>query len=173
MPRCPVAPAASRAENGHHAHEYSQRGTETSGIPHAMVLQLIRALPGDSFVATVAFGLRFCRARLGQRASEDLTPALGVRTTRFHCPLQRRSSCVAFLSSQATSMYIRPCQVIATPDAAASTASHPACLTIAIRPSSGIRRNGYGLIRTKSKQKYFSTRGLTAQITPNLAPSPR
>ncbi|MGA2293515.1 hypothetical protein, partial [Bradyrhizobium sp.] len=65
--------------------------------------------------------------------------------------------------------YILPCHVLATPDAAASTASHPACLTIAIRPSSGTRRFGYELIRTKSEHIYFSICGLTAQITPDLA----
>ena len=48
---CPVAPAASRAENGHHAHEYSQRGTgKHPAFPHAMVLRIIRALPGDSLL---------------------------------------------------------------------------------------------------------------------------
>jgi len=68
-------------------------------------------------------------------------------------------------------MYILPCHVLATPDAAASTASHPACLTIAIRPSSGTRRFGYELIRTRSEHIYFLIWGLTAQITPDLGAS--
>jgi hypothetical protein len=56
-----------------------------------------------------------------------------------------------------------------TPNAAASTASHPACLTIAKRPSSGTRRRGYKSIRTESEQEYYLLWGLTAQITPDLA----
>jgi len=43
---CPVAPAASRAENGHHAHEYSQRGTgKHPAFPHAMVLTVYTRSP--------------------------------------------------------------------------------------------------------------------------------
>jgi len=43
---CPVAPAASRAENGHHAHEYSQRGTgKHPAFPHAMVYGLYALSP--------------------------------------------------------------------------------------------------------------------------------
>ena len=62
-----------------------------------------------------------------------------------------------------------PCH--SQPDAAASTASHPAFLTIAIRPSSGTRRVGYELIRTESEHNYFLFCGLTAQITPDLGPA--
>jgi hypothetical protein len=63
-------------------------------------------------------------------ASANLTPATGARTTRFCRTHQRRSSCALVDRSRET----RP----ATPlraDAAASTASPPAFVTIAIRPS--------------------------------------
>jgi hypothetical protein len=63
-------------------------------------------------------------------ASANLTPATGARTTRFCRTHQRRSSCAPVDRSRET----RP----ATPlraDAAASTASPPAFVTIAIRPS--------------------------------------
>src|SRR5450631_4779513 len=57
-------------------------------FPHAMVLRLIRALPGElSSVATVAFGSRFCPTRLSRtRLLKDLTRASRVRTTRLHRP---------------------------------------------------------------------------------------
>ncbi len=42
-----------------------------------------------------------------------------------------------------------------TPDAAASTASHPAFVTIMIRPSVGWDVDGYGLIWTNREVKYF------------------
>ena len=70
--RVPNAPAASCAHRVvEYAHEYSQRRhRKTSGIPHAMVYGLLRALPGDyRFVDPV---IRATRWRLA-----NLTPASG------------------------------------------------------------------------------------------------
>jgi len=56
MPGAQCTRSLVRAYGVEYAHEYSQRRHRiTSGIPHAMVLRLIRALPGDEFLfATVA-----------------------------------------------------------------------------------------------------------------------
>jgi hypothetical protein len=62
------------------------------------------------------------------------------RTTRLHRPHQRRSSCVPFVKLTGATQCASCPASLATPDAAASTASHSACLTIAIRPSYGTRR---------------------------------
>ena len=100
--------------------------------------------------ATVASGLRFVQARSGRRVSAGLTSATDARTTRLRrtqrprppllparCrrrlkakALKRRSSAQRKIAHGRT----RPATTIA-PDAAASTASNPASVTIAIRPS--------------------------------------
>jgi hypothetical protein len=69
-----------------------------------------------------------------KKTSADLAPATGARTTRLRRPLQRRSSSAPSLRSRV--QRTRPATTIA-PDAAASTASHPAYVTIMIRPSFG------------------------------------
>jgi hypothetical protein len=152
-PVCRKRPSRTRVDS---------EAPETSGIPHAMGLRFIACSPRrDSSVATVAFGLTALSDPVEPNsASEDLTPALGARTTRFPRTLQRRRlSCQDF--AHAWHNAPRPA-THRTPDAAASTASHPACLTIAIRPSSGIRQRGCRLIRTKRQQKYFLIWYLTA-----------
>jgi hypothetical protein len=79
----------------------------------------------------------FVRPGWAERASEDLTPASGVRTTRLPRPQQRRRlACEVFAHGKQSAL--RPHH---TPNAAASTASHPACLTIAIRPLCGTRQS--------------------------------
>ena len=79
-------------------------------------------------------GLRFCPARLGGLASAGLDPSIRGGTTRLRSPLQYRSSCATFISSQAQlNGPALPTQI--TPDTAASIASHPASVTIAKRPS--------------------------------------
>jgi hypothetical protein len=51
MPGAQCTRSLVRAYGVEYAHEYSQRRHRiTSGIPHAMVLRLIRALPGDEFL---------------------------------------------------------------------------------------------------------------------------
>jgi len=108
---CPVAPAASCAKVATCTRVFTARHRKHPAFPHAMVLRLIRALPGKlSSIATVAFGSRFCRARLGQRASEDLTPASGVRTTRLHRPHQRRRLARYSSAHRRISMCILPCR---------------------------------------------------------------
>src|SRR3979411_1448722 len=73
------------------------------------------------------------KARSGRHASANLTPATGARTTRLCRPQQHRSS--ARRSIAHGSFANPPRDHVHAPDAAASTASHPASVTIAIRPS--------------------------------------
>jgi hypothetical protein len=69
--------------------------------------------------------------------STGLTSATDARTTRFCRTLQRRRLHAAN-RSRAFRQPALPSRV--TPNAAASTASHPAFVTIAIRPSCRVRR---------------------------------
>src|ERR1700681_2388225 len=131
----------------------------TPAFPAQWLYGLCRALPGDEFVLSPSL------ADQGWSSSVELTspprnlaPATGVGTTRFCRTLWRRSSCAPVDRSRET----RP----ATPfraDAAASTASPPAFVTIAIRPSVGRDSESYGLICISEKQKYFCKRGWTSK----------
>ena len=56
-------------------------------------------------------GLRFCPARLGGLASAGLDPSIRGGTTRLRSPLQYRSSCAIFISSQAQLNGRPPCQL--------------------------------------------------------------
>ena len=81
-------------------------------------------------------GLRHCRISgsskpgWASQTSVSLAPATGVRTTRF-CRTQRApSSCAPPIAHEIHP----PCDIVRA-DALASTASHPAFVTTAIRPS--------------------------------------
>jgi hypothetical protein len=75
-----------------------------------------------------------------RKTSADLTPATGARTTRFCRTPWRRSSGVITIAHGKAAL-----QSIFTPDAAASTASHPNVRDDGRRPSSGMRRRSYAL----------------------------
>ena len=146
-----AAPAVSRAMgSGKRTRAYRFSGG-TPAFPAQWLYGLYVLSPATNFLfATVASGLRFVKARSGRRISAGLTSATDARTTRLrrtqrpHPPLQparcrcevlkkalkRRSSAQRKIAHGRT----RPATTIA-PDAAASTASSPAFVTIAIRPS--------------------------------------
>ena len=89
--------------------------------------------PGAEFLlASLASGLMADRSGWTRcRITGSLAPATGARTTRFCRTHQRRSSCARVPGSR-----IRPAlRAHHAPDADASTASHRAFVTIAIRPS--------------------------------------
>src|SRR5438128_21583 len=83
------------------------------------------------------------KARSGRLASANLTPATGARTTRLCRPrapisakgLRRAKRRSSACHSSAHGPYDPPCHPLTSPDALASTASRPAFVTIAIRPS--------------------------------------
>ena len=99
------------------------------------------------------------KARSGRLASANLTPATGARTTRLCRPLKRRSSCTPADRSRGSS---RPATACA-PDALASTASRPAFVTIAKRPSVGTGRLGYASDLGQAKTEIFLQIGLDRQ----------
>ena len=61
---------------------------------------------------------------------------------------------------QLTGLVDPPCHPLTSPDAAASTASRPASVTIAIRPSSGTRRFGYAADLGQPRRELFLQMGL-------------
>ena len=114
-------------------------------------------------------GSRFVCARLGRRASAGLDPSIRGGTTRLRCPFRYRSSCAIFHQLTGSTEWPPALPTEITPDTAASIASHPASVTIAIRPSCGIRRKGYRVFRTKREQEYFFPWGVDRCETPELA----
>src|SRR5258705_2599015 len=117
-----------------------------------MVLRLISCSPRRRIrLVTVIRGLRFCRCPVGRLASANLTPATGARTTRLHRtqhPVSAKGfdgpSAVRLRTiRQLTGLIDPPCHPLASPDAAASTASRPASVTIAKRPSEERDVGGY------------------------------
>ena len=145
-----------------------------SGIPCAMALRLMPCSPRRRIrLVTVAAGLRLKRSGWIDLATDSLTPATGVGTTRF-CRTQqpvfakrlrrarRRSSA---RRSIAHGLIARPA-ITCAPDAAASTASHPNVRDVRDTP---LVRGQDGrvseLIWVRRKRKYFCERGWTRQIT--------
>ena len=135
--RMPAAPAASCALCIGRTHTSKRVHRNHPAFPHAMVLTVSFVLPGEpgSF-ATVAHGLTFCPHPVGADiTSANLTPASG-RQDHTTSP----SAATSFVSSPFDRSRIpwrtRPASRCA-PDTAASTASLPASVTIAIRPSVG------------------------------------
>jgi hypothetical protein len=139
--RMRAAPAVSRAMGRRKRTRAYRFSGGTPAFPAQWLYGLYRALPGRAgLVVTVAGGI----------ASTNLTPASGRQdhtTSPYAAPsplpptgemptelkakaLKRRSSARRWIAHGRT----RPATTIA-PDAAASTASNPASVTIAIRPS--------------------------------------
>src|SRR6202022_2841601 len=135
--RCTRGLACNRQQVKTHTSIQVSGGNPT--FPAQWFYGLYRALLGERIrLVTVAAGLIADRPGWIDFATDSLAPATGVGTTRFCRTQQRRSSCAPVLRSQAEA---RPAIPIA-PNAAASTTSHPGSVTIAIRPSWGMRRAG-------------------------------
>src|ERR1700738_3236833 len=134
--RVPAAPAASRAMCRKHTSVVTTVAPEHPAFPHAMVLTAY-------FVLSPVIGLVCHRhpriwhacARSGRHASAGLDA--GVEASGPHDFAVRELHLSSARRSIAhRSMRTRPA-ITHAPNAAASTASHPASVTIAIRPSVG------------------------------------
>src|SRR4030088_1631708 len=138
--RVPAAPAASCAkcskahECRHHGHTGFTRHSLRNGFNG-----LSRALPGDEFV-TVISGLRDCLSPVGPTRLRKFNTSNGCQD---HTALPSAAIVVRLRAVDRSRAFRQPAlRSRHTPNAAASTASHPASVTIAIRPSGG--RDGEG-----------------------------
>jgi hypothetical protein len=100
----------------------------------------------------------YVKTRLVLRTSTELTPASG-RQNHTTSP-SAKSVCRPRAIRQLTGLVDPPCHPLTSPDAAASTASRPASVTIAIRPSSGTRRFGYASDLGQRRSEIFLQKGL-------------
>src|ERR1700674_2368025 len=117
-----------------HTSIHSGRTENHPASPHAMVLRLMSRSPRRS---------GFFGTVAGRITSANLTPA---SRRQDHTILPSASKA---LSSEAP---------------LSATASSPASVTIAIRPSSGVDGGGYKVIWGFGKSEYFFERGWTTQI---------
>jgi hypothetical protein len=125
---------------------------KTPGIPARWLYGLLRALPGDEFLLTPSPTDQ--SGRLGPHISAGLTSATDARTTRLGrtqrplvTPSASKCAAAEVLSRGVEAPLVRTRDRIAhskaalqsrpRDDAAASTASHPASVAIAIRPFVG------------------------------------
>jgi hypothetical protein len=144
-----------------YAHEYSQRATGNHPtFPHAMVYGLYRALPGDRLSCHRHLAdMRLVRPVGLNTPPQDLTPA-----SRRQDHTSSPSASAPFVSVPliAHGKPALPSRVM--PDAAASTASRPAFVTIARAPLCvGRDGEGYKLICGFGKPEYFFKRGWTSK----------
>jgi hypothetical protein len=121
----------SRVQNAQkETHTSIQVQRRHSGIPRAMALRLISRSPRRRIrLVTVAAGLMAERSGWIVSATDSLAPATGVGTTRF-CRTHQRRRLAHCRPLTETAPRTTLCA-----DAAASTASPPAFVTIAICPS--------------------------------------
>jgi hypothetical protein len=138
--RVRAAPAVSRAKLCKEAHTSIQVQRKHSGIPHAMALRLMARSPRRRIrLVTVAGGLRCNEIPVGLAHLRRLDTSNGCRN---HTLLPYASTpFVCMLVT--THRQSPPCDSIFMRDAAASTTSHPAFVTIMIRPSFGKGPNRY------------------------------
>jgi hypothetical protein len=122
-----------------------------------------------SFVLSPVIGLvchrRFriwrVKTRLGLRASANLTPA---SRRQDHTTSPSAASIVRPRAIRSlTGLVDPPCNPLAPPDAAASTASRPASVTIAIRPSVGRNGKGYRSDLGQPRTEIFLQKGLDSR----------
>jgi hypothetical protein len=103
------------------------------------------------------------KTRLGSHTSANLTPA---SRRQNHTTSPSAESIIRLRTiRQLTGLVDPPCHPLTSPDAAASTASRPASVTIAIRPSVGRNGNGYKSDLGKTRTEIFLQKGLDRKMT--------
>jgi hypothetical protein len=144
--RMRAAPAVSCAKLCKETHTSIQVQRRQSGIPCAMALRLMPCSPRRRIpLVTVAAGLMALRSGWTDIATDSLTPATGARTTRF-CRTQppvfakRLTGLRRRSSGTSRSLTENRPAISSTPDAAASTTSHPNVRDDGRLPSCGMRR---------------------------------
>jgi len=116
-------------------------GTGKPGNPARNGVTLYAVLSsGRCSIAPVLLRKMVCKARLGRRTSEGITPASGAGPHGLRVRSEHRSSCATFRQLTATPRGASALPTQITPDTTASIASHPASVTTAIRPLGGTRR---------------------------------
>jgi hypothetical protein len=148
---CPMHPQPRALMVVKIAHEYSQRvHRNRPAFPHAMVLRLTSCSPRRSALLPPSpRGFKVLPSPVEpNEPPQDLTPASRRQdhttspyaATRLRQKASPGFGAIRLACRRSLTESNPPCDPIARLDAAASTASRPASVTIAIRPSCGARR---------------------------------
>jgi hypothetical protein len=150
----PVAPAASCALGSGRTHTSNNEYPESPGVPARNGFNgFLRALPGDRACLPPSPADRSCLSPVGPTRLRKLDASVGRQdhTTSPYAATSFVSS--PFDRSRAFRQPALPPRC--APNAAASTASHPASLTIRIRPSVGRDARVLDLIWVRWQQIFF------------------
>ena len=134
---CPMHPQPRvRCEMAHERSHHGHTGNRPA-FPAQWFYGLYRALPATSSCCHRHPRIKVLSARSGRRASANLAPATGARTTRFYRTQKAPIILHAAHRSRGSS---RPATAVARLTLFTSTASRPALVTTRDRPSGGTRR---------------------------------
>jgi hypothetical protein len=160
-----AAPAVPCAKNCKKTHTSIQVQRRTSDIPCAMALRLITRSPRRRIrLVTVVGELTASPRPVGPTRLRQLDTSNGCRNHTTSPYASASFVCAPFDRSRA---WLNPEPALPsrfTPNAAASTASRPASLTIRIRPSVGRDGEGYIPESGQRKEEYFLTGGWTCKL---------
>src|ERR1700738_4432905 len=163
--RMRAAPAVSRAKQVTKTHTSIQVQRRRSDIPCAMVLRLITRSPRRRIrLVTVVDELTAYPRPVGPIRLRQLDTSNGCRNHTTSPYASAPFVCPPFDRSR---VWLNPkpaLQFTCAPDAAASTASRPASLTIRIRPSVGHDGEVYIPESGQRKEEYFLTGGWTCKL---------
>jgi hypothetical protein len=165
--RMPVAPAASCALGSGRTHTSIRVPRNHPTFPHAMVLTVSFELsPVTSLVCHRRPRIKCCLSPVGPTRLRELDASVGASGPHdfaVRCNIPRP------LAVDRSQVFQLALQSRRAQNAAASTASHPASVTIAIRPFVGETARVLELIWGNWEQKYFSEnqkKDSTARETP-------
>ena len=135
--RMPNAPAASCAMIVVERTRVTTSTPESPGIPARNGFNgFLRALPGDRALLPPSLsGLRLCPRPVGPTCLRELDASVGASGPHdfaVRSNISRQRAC------DRSRAHHPPCKSRRAQNAAASTAPHPASVTIAIRPSGGV-----------------------------------
>src|SRR4030088_1072033 len=138
---CPLHPQPRAQSVVTHTSVVTTGPPEHPAFPHAMVLRLISCSPRRRIrLVTVVGELTACLSPVGPTCLHQLDTSNGCQD---HTALPSATTSFVCAPLDHSRVFRQPAlRLHRAPDAAASTASHPASVTIAIRPSGG--RNGEG-----------------------------
>src|ERR1700730_9261496 len=159
--RMRAAPAVSRAKQVTKAHTSIQVQRRRSDIPCTMALRLITRSPRRRIrLVTVIGELTAYPHPVGPTRLRQLDTSNGCRNHTTSPYASAPFVCAPFDRSR---VWLNPkpaLQFTCSPDAAASTASNPASVTIAIRPSVGSDGGIPKAVSSKPARGIFSAEGL-------------
>ena len=159
--RVPTAPAASRAVKKAHERSHRRYSRIHPAFPHAMVLTVSFVLsPVIGLLSPSSADMVLSAPGRADVTSANLTPAPGRQDHTTSPSAKASLVSTPFDRSRENP----PCDHVARLNAAASTASRPASVTIAIRPSVGQDGGGYRSDLGQTRTGIFLQMGLDRKI---------